>query len=178
MSPGQEICFACGQQARDRAHHHEQPYNPLVFILAGVAVLAVVAWVLVINPRRARQDRDTAGQQEHASVTDSVRSAGGARRATTHALAQSDAAAALTDEINSLEGRFDNVRQKVVQGQPSQAQADLISQISSEIDRLHELAVTVAEQPEPKDDTLVLQLRDGEREVRTLITNLSHTPSS
>ncbi len=159
-------CFACGQHIRERAHHHQRPINPLVLVLAGMAALAAVVGIIIMNSGRARRESG-AVQQQSADVSAGRGSGRDIDRR---------GKGTVVDEVNSLEGRFDSVRQKVVRGEASQAQAELISQINAEIARLHELAAAIVGRANPEDDNLVAQLRDGERAVRTLITDLSHTP--
>ena len=172
----QEFCFACGQRVRARARRGGQPVNALIFVLAGALVLAGVIGILVVNSAQARRARREAAQQEQQRVKDLARAAAQARRDSARTAAQINVASILTDEVNKLEQRFDAVRQQVVKDQPSPAQAKLISEIRSEVVRLRQLAVTIAGQPGARGDSLKAQLRDGERVVRTLISNLTRAP--
>ena len=173
---GQETCFACGQKVRTRARRGARPVNPAVFVFAGVLLLAGTVGIIIVNSGRARQARSDVRKQEQARVKDSIRDAIQAQRDSARAVARTDATAILVDEVNKLEQRFDIVRREVVKDQPSPAQAKLISEIRSEVVRLRQLAVTIAGQPGPRGDSLKLQLRDGERVVRTLISNLTRAP--
>jgi hypothetical protein len=172
----QEFCFACGQRVRARARRGGQPVNALIFVLAGVLVLAGVIGILAVNSGRARQTRREAAEQEKERVRDLARAAVQARRDSAKTAAQINVAGILADEVNGLEQRFDIVRQQVVKDQPSPAQAKLISDIRSELVRLRQLTVTIAAQPGPGGDSLKVRLRDGERVVRTLISSLTRAP--
>jgi predicted nucleic acid-binding Zn-ribbon protein len=176
VNKGQERCFACGQKARGRVRSGEKPVNPFIFLFAGALVVAAIVGIIAVNSGRARRTRAEVHQQEQARIKDSVRAAAQVRRDSAKATARSDAAGILADEVNKLEQRFDIVRQQVVKDQPSPAQAKLISEIRSEVVRLRQLTGTIADQPGPKGDSLKVQLRDGERAVRTRISDLSRAP--
>jgi len=172
----QDICFACGQKARGRVRRSSQPVNPLVFVFAGALVLVVLVGFFLVNSGRAKRTRSEVRNQRQAQVRDSIRSATRARRDTAKAAAQTEAAAVLTAEIDKLDGRFSLVKQQVIKDKPSPAQTKLISQIRAEIIRLRQLTVTIAGQPGPKSDSLKTQVRDGERKVRNLISDLTRAP--
>ena len=167
MSESQYVCFACGQHIRERAHRHEKPANPRVFVFAGIAVLLVIVGVIITNSHRGSRSA-AAVQSEETGLP--------ARHGARHGNGRGGPAAAV-DEVNNLQGRFDAVRMQVVKGDPSPDQADLISQINGEIARLQELAASIAGQPEHPVDSLVAELHNGVRTVRSLITDLSHTSS-
>jgi predicted nucleic acid-binding Zn-ribbon protein len=177
VAEGQETCFACGTKVRARVRRHERPHNAAVFVFAGVLVLAVIVGFIVMHSGRAKRARSAVSDQEQARIMDSVHAAVRAKHDSTQAVTQNDATAALVDEVNNLEARFDIVRKQVVKDQPSPAQAKLISQISTEIARLRQLTVTIGEQPGPEGDSLKSQLRAGERMVRTLISDFSRAPT-
>jgi hypothetical protein len=176
VAKDQERCFACGQKVRARVHRGEQPVNPAIFVLVGVLVLAGIVGIIVVSSGRAKRARSEAYQQEQARIRDSIREAVRARRDTAKAAARDDVMAVLTGEIDKLEQRFNLVRQQVVKDQPGPAQAKLISEIRGEVAQLRQLAGTIANQPGPKGDSLKGQVRDGERLVRDLISDLSRAP--
>ena len=173
---GQETCFACGQQVRARVRRHERPHNTAVFVIAGVLVLAALIGIIVMVSGRSRRSGSEARRQEQARISDSVRAAVQAKRDSARAAARNDATSLMLDEVNKLGQRFELVRQQVVKGEPSPAQAKVISLINSEVARLRQLAVTIGDQPGPGGDSLREQLRDGQRAVRTLISDLSRAP--
>ena len=177
VEKGQELCFACGQKARAGVRRHERPHNAAIFVFAGVLVLGVIVGFIVMHSGRAKRARSAVSDQEQARIMDSVHAAVRAKHDSTQAVTQNDATAALVDEVNNLEARFDIVRKQVVKDKPSPAQAKLISQISTEIARLRQLTVTIGEQPGPEGDSLKSQLRGGERMVRTLISDFSRAPT-
>jgi len=172
----QERCFACGQKVRARVRRGEQPVNPVVFVLAGLLVLAGVIGIILINAGRARQARSLARQEEQARIKDSLRDAVQARRDSAKAVARSSVASVLVDEVNGLEQRFNLVRKQVVKGQPSPAQSELISRIGTELARLRLLTANIGDPPSARGDSIREQVRDGERAVRTLISDLSRAP--
>ncbi len=173
VTKGQETCFACGQKIRARVRRHERPHNAAVFVFAGVLLLAVTAGIIIMNSGRAKRARSEAKRQEQALRKEANRAAAQAKRDSARAAARNDAAGMLLQEVNDIESRFELVRKRVVRDQPSPAQAKLISQISSNVTRLRQLAVTLAGQSGAPADSLKEELRDGERAVRTLISGLS-----
>jgi len=177
ITKDQERCFACGAKARAGVRRGGQPVNPLVFIFAGAVVLVAIVGIIIVIAGHAKKTKVEVKQQEVARVRDSVRTARLARRDTAKEAARAQVAGALTDEIDKLDQRFNAVRQEVVvKDQPSPEQAKLISQIRYEVVRLRQLAGTVASLPEPQGDSLKAQVRDGERMVRNLISDLSRAP--
>jgi len=176
MAKGQEICFACGQHVRERGHRVERPHNPLVFVLVGVLVLAVIVGSIIMIGGRAKRAAGEAYRQKQAQIEEAARAAAQAKRDSAREAARNDAAGMLDREVNELESRFGLVRQQVVKGQPGPAQARLISQISAEISALRQLVATFPSQPGAAADSVTMQLRDGERTVRSLISSLSRAP--
>ena len=176
VADGQETCFACGQKVRARVRRHERPHNTAVFVIAGVLILAALVGIIAVVSGRAKRSGSEARRQEQERISDSVRAAVQAQRDSARAAARNDATALMADEINKLEQRFQNVRSEVVKGQPSPAQAKLVSEISAEVARLRQLAVSIGDQPGSGGDSLREQLRDGQRAVRTLISDLTRAP--
>jgi hypothetical protein len=176
VEKGQERCFACGQKVRARLRRGEKPVNPSIFLFAGVLVVAAIVGIIAVSSGRARRARADIHRQEQTRVRDSARDATLARRDTAKIVARNEVAAVLTDEIDKLDQRFGLVRQQAIKDQPSPEQAKMVAQIQTEIIRLRQLAVTAADQPGPKGDSIKLQVRDGERTVRTLISDLSRAP--
>jgi predicted nucleic acid-binding Zn ribbon protein len=176
MSKGQEICFACGQHFRERAHRGERPHNPLVFVFAGVLVLAVLVGIVIMISGRAKRTSSEAYRQKQAQIEEAARAEAQAKRDSARAAVRNDATGMLVQEVNDLESRFNLVRREVVDKQPSPSQAKLISQISSEVARLRQLTATIASQTGAASDSLKEELRDGERLVRSLISALSRAP--
>jgi len=176
MSKGQEICFACGQHFRERAHRRERPHNQLVLVLTGVLVLAAIVGVIVMVAGRGRRASSQAYRQQQAQIEEAARAAAQAKRDSARAAVRDDATGMLVQEVNDLEARFNLVKGQVVKDQPSPAQAKLISQIGSEIAVLRQLTAAIASQPQAPNDSLKEELRDGERTVRSLISALTRAP--
>jgi len=176
VDKGQELCFACGQKARGRVRRHGQPVNASIFLFAGALVLVVAVGFIIMHSGRTKQTRSEAQKQRQAQLRDSSREATRARRDTVKATIRSQVAAVLTDEIDKIDQRFNLVRQQVVKDKPSPAQTKLITQIRTEIIRLRQLTVTVVDQPGTKGDSIKAQVRDGERVVRNLISDLGRAP--
>ena len=177
MNKGQEICFACGQHLKERAHHRgERPHNPLVLVLTGVLVLAAIVGIIVMIAGRGKRASSEAYRQQQAQVEEAARAAAQAKRDSARAAVRNDATGMLVQEVNDIEARFNLVRGQVVKDQPSPAQAKLISQISAEVAVLRQLTTAIAGQPDAATDSLMEQLRDGERTVRSLISALSRAP--
>ena len=177
VAKGQERCFACGQKARARARRGDQPLNPAILIFAGVLVIAGIVGIIVVSSGRGKKAKAEVQQRELVRIQDSVRAANRAQRDTVQAAARNETAAVLTDEIDKLDQRFGAVRQQVVKDQPSPAQAKLVAQIRTEIVRLRQLTATATAQPGLKSDSVKTRVRDGERVVRDLISDLSRAPN-
>jgi len=173
VADGQETCFACGQKVRARVRRHERPHNAAIFLLAALLVLAAIGGIILMSSGRAKRARNEARRQAQALREEANRAAAQAKRDSTRASVRNDATAMLVQEVSDLEQRFNLVRKEVVRGQPSPAQAKLISQINSELTSLRQLATVIAGQSGPAADSLKDELRDGERTVRTLISALS-----
>jgi len=173
MTRGQEVCFACGQHIRERGHRGGRPHNPLILVSVGVLAVAAIIGVILMLSARARGASSEARRLEQERVEEEARVAAQAKRDSTRAAIRGDVAGMLIQEVNDLEARFRLVHKQVVEGQPSPAQAKLISQIGSEISALRQLTAAIAGQPDAPNDSLKEQLRDGERAVRTLISSLS-----
>ncbi len=176
MSKGQEICFACGQHFRERAHRRERPHNQLVLVLTGVLVLAAIVGVIVMVAGRGRRASSEAYRQQQAQIEEAARAAAQAKRDSARAAVRDDATGMLVQEVNDLESRFNLVKGQVVKDQPSPAQAKLISQIGSEITVLRQITAAIASQRQAPVDSLTEELRDGERTVRSFISALSRAP--
>jgi len=176
VAEGQETCFACGQKVRARVRRHARPHNAAVFVFAGLLVLAVTVGIIIMNSGRAKRARSEARRQEQALHREAGRAAAQAKHDSARAAARHDAAGMLVQEVNDIESRFNLVRKKVVENQPSPAQAKLISQISTEIATLRRLTATMGSQPNAANDSIKEELRDGERLVRSLISALSRAP--
>lgn len=176
MAKGQEVCFACGQHVRERAHRFVLPHNPLVLVFAGVLVVGASVGMFVIASARSRRAASEARMEEQARIEEAARAEVQAQRDSARATARHDAAAALVAEVDDLESRSALVRKQVVKGQPSPAQARLISQLNAEIGRLRQLTAAIAGQPDAANDSLKAEVRDGLRQVRTLISALSRAP--
>ena len=177
MAKGQETCFACGQHVTERAHHRGQrPHNPLIFVLAGLLVLAAIIGIIIMVAGRAKHTSSQAYRQQQAQIEEAARAAAQAKRDSAREAVRNDATGMLVQEVNDLEARFNLVRGQVVKDQPSPAQAKLIAQISAEVARLRQLTTAIAGQPGAASDSLKEDLRDGERTVRSLISALSRAP--
>ncbi len=176
VTKGQERCFACGQKARGRRRGGDKPANPFIFLFAGVLAVAGIVGIIVVSSGRGKKAKVEVQQRELARIQDSVRAVNRARRDTVKGAAQTGAAAVLTDEIDKLDQRFSLVRQQTIKDQPSPAQAKLVAQIRDQIVRLRQLTATVTNQPGSGPDSTKSLIRDSERIVRDLISDLSRAP--
>lgn len=176
MAKGQEICFACGQHVRERAHRFALPHNRLVLVFAGVLVVGAFVGMFIVASARSRRAASEARMEEQARVEEAVRAEVQEQRDSARAVARDDAAAALVAEVDEIDTRFTLVRKQVVKGQPSPAQARLISELNAEIARLRQLAAIIAGQPDAANDSLKVEVREGLRQVRAWISALSRAP--
>jgi sensor domain CHASE-containing protein len=176
MAEGQEICFACGQHVRERAHRLVLPHNRLVLVLAGVLVVGAFVGMFVVASARSRRAASEARTEEQARIEEAARAEVQAKRDSARAVARDAAAAALVAEVDDIDSRFALVRKQVVKDQPSPAQARLVSQLNAEIAALRELTTTIASRPDAANDSLKAEVREGLRQARTLISALSRAP--
>jgi type II secretory pathway pseudopilin PulG len=144
-------------------------------VFAGVAILVVIVGIIIMFTGRSKRSSSEAYRQKQAQIQEAARAAAQAQRDSARKAAGNNPADILNREVSDLESRFVLVRQQVVKDQPSPEQAKLISQISSEISTLRQLAETITSEP-GASDSLREQLRDGERTVRSLISSLSRAP--
>lgn len=169
---GQDKCYACGQNIRARGYRSKEKTNPFVFVVAGVvAVVAVVAGVITFSSSGKKQAALRAAQEE-TRVQDSVRNANRLMQTQVREQKRDDATQAAFDELQVIEGRFLEVKSKSVKDQPSSAQQYIINQFSAELSRLKALSGTIGSTPPDKREAIRDQLRDGQRKLRTLTSDL------
>jgi hypothetical protein len=174
---GQETCFACGWKVRARAYQHKKPVNARMLILAGVLLLVGVLGIVLVSARGARSAKRQLVRQRQAEIRDSVRQAMKAKRDTMKVKSENAETRALTDELDKLDQRFNNVRQQVVkEDKPGPEQTRIIGRIRTELGRLRGIASSVELASGARADSLKQQVRDGERVVRTLISDLGRAP--
>ncbi len=171
---GQDKCYACGQPVRAiRARGRKAPVNPLVFVIGGVAlVLAILAVVLLI-PRSGREQAEKARQAEEDRVRDSVRRANRMQR---QQASESSEMARLEAEVNKLQSRFRTVKGQVVGESPSDEQQRLVGRINQGISGLRVLVRRIDAAPPDRKPALKDTLREDERQVRSLLSDLARTP--
>jgi hypothetical protein len=100
-----------------------------------------------------------------------------AKRDTMKVTSENAETRALADELDKLDQRFNNVRQQVVKGdRPGSEQTRIISQVRTELGRLRGIASSVELASGARADSLKQQVRDGERTVRALISDLGRAP--
>ena len=169
---GQDKCYACGQNIRARGYRVKQRVNPLVLVLAGViALVAVVAGIIALSSAGKKQAALNA-QVEEQRVQDSVRKANRQMQTQVHEQNQDDATQAAIDELAGIEARYNEVKTKVVTDQASSAQQYIINQFTAELSSLKGLAGTIAATPPDKREAVRNEIRDGERKLRTYISDL------
>jgi predicted nucleic acid-binding Zn ribbon protein len=176
VAPGQERCFACGQLVRSLRRGQRRPVSGLLFVAAGLAVLvAVVAFIVVASQsgRKAAAERERA---ELERVQDSVRAANRAMRDTARLENQDDATRGLIAELGEIEARFNRIKRDVVKGQPSAEQQRIISQFGAELGRARQLAAALGDLPPARQDSIKVQLREAQRQLRTLTSALPRAP--
>jgi hypothetical protein len=170
---GQDICFACGQKVHTRARRATAGTNPIVALAAaGIILVGGIGIVIALSGSRKHAAAE-AQARELTRVQDSVRQANRARVDTTRAKALDDDLAQATAELNKMEARFTTVQSQVVKDKPSPDQGRIIGQIKSELNRLRQLAATINSVPAEQKPALRDDIRDGERLVRDLISDLS-----
>ena len=169
---GQDKCYACGQNVRSRGYRVKQTVNPLVLIIAGaVALLAVAAGIITFSSAGKKRAALRAEVEEE-RVQDSVRKANRQMQTQVHEQKQDDATQAVIDELAGIEARYNEVKTKVVKDQASSAQQYIINQFTAELSSLKGLAGTIAATPPDKREAIRNQIRDGERKLRTFVSDL------
>jgi hypothetical protein len=176
VSAGQERCFACGQKVRSRGRQHRAPVNGLLIAgAAGLFVIAIVGFIIIQSGAKSRSAKERE-QAELARVQDSVRAANRAARDTSRTANRDDLAAGLAEELARIEQRFNRTRAEVVKGQPSSAQQRIISDFNNEFGRLRGVSMALSGATPAKRDSLSALLRDGQRRLRTLVSDLARAP--
>ena len=105
-------------------------------------------------------------------MQDSVRKANRQMQTQVHEQNQDDATQAAIDELAGIEARYNEVKTKVVTDQASSAQQYIINQFTAELSSLKGLAGTIAATPPDKREAIRNQIRDGERKLRTFVSDL------
>lgn len=176
VSAGQERCFACGQKVRARARVYRSPVNGLLIaVAAGLVLAGVVGFIIIQSGARSRAAKEHE-QAELQRVQDSVRAANRAARDTSRAANRDDLAAGLAEELARIEQRFNRTRAEVVKGQPSPAQQRIISDFNNEFGRLRGVSMALSGAGPKQRDSLSVLLRDGQRRLRTLVSDLARAP--
>lgn len=172
----QERCFACGQKIRTRGYRHRSPVNGLLIVVAGALfVVAIVGFVLIQSGAKTRtaKERESA---ELARVQDSVRAANRARQDAAREQNRDELALGLTAELAQIEQRFNRTRGEVVKGEPSPAQARIISEFNAEASRQRGMAKALGGASPARRDSISVLMRDGQRRMRTLVSSLARAP--
>ena len=171
---GQDKCYACGHTVRGRrSAGKKKPINPLIFIAAGVVVVIVAVALLVSLPRNEDKTEEAARKAEQERVADSVRKANRAKRMETVEYKEAER---YRKEIGQLQFRFDRIVEQTVGESPTGAQQRLMSQIRAGISQLLAMADRIATLPEKERKKEANVLRDEQRRIRSLISDLSRAP--
>jgi hypothetical protein len=150
----------------------KSPVNPIVFIIAGAVMAIALVGTIILLPRAGREAQDRAKEAEEERVRDSVRRANRERLSDTREDKKVDR---LSAELEKIEARFLAVKGQVVGKQPSAQQQRLVNQIQGELARLKSMAQTAMSMTEERRQSYQDTVRMGERQVRTLISDLSRS---
>lgn len=179
VSAGQETCFACGQKIRRRRQKQGITTRTVLYAAGGfVLVLAVV--FIMIGVGSANKRRTAAKKQEMARVQDSVRKANRAREDTVKVVqAQSKEQQEFIDDLDKQEERLRTVVRDVVGARPSDEQARLMGRAQTELNRLRQVTATLSLATKKEDrDRIKVDIRDGSRQLRSLISDLGRVPKA
>jgi hypothetical protein len=169
---GQERCYACGQKVTSRALGRKAPVNAIVFVIAGAVMLIALVGAIILLPKAGREAQNKARKAEEERVRDSVRRANRERLSDTREEKKVDR---LSAELEKLESRYRAVKGQVVGRQPSAQQQRLVNQIQGELARLKAMAQRAISMTEEKRKPYADTVRMGERQVRSLISELSRS---
>ncbi len=173
VRPAQERCFACGQQIRARRAAGRRPVNPLVFIIAGVALAAAVVGILVAIPKHGKEKSARAERAELERVQDSLRRA---NREVNKVVSTDKEADRLNGELAELESRFETVQRQTVGASPTPEQAKLINQIKSGLTGLRQQVQMMTFVAPQEKAQAADSVRARARRVRGLISDLTRAP--
>jgi Flp pilus assembly protein TadB len=147
-----------------------------VFLVAAVVAVAAIVGAVIVSTNSGNRTKSRKKHLEQARIQDSIRAAVRARRDTARQDAAQERSNQLMDELDKMEQRFNAVRQEVVKERPSPAQEKLIGQFRAEMGRVRALAGTIALASEAKADSIKDEVRESERVIRGLISDLSRAP--
>ncbi|UCG42786.1 MAG: hypothetical protein JSU73_13150 [candidate division WOR-3 bacterium] len=155
-----------------RAAGRKSPVNAVVFVIAGAVMLIALVAAIILLPKAGREAQNKAKMAEEERVRDSVRRANRERMSQTREDKKVDR---LTAELEKLESRYLAVKGQVVGKQPSAEQQRLVNQIQGELARLKAMAQRANSMTEEKRKPYADTIRIGERQVRSLISDLSRS---
>jgi hypothetical protein len=146
--------------------------NAIVFVIAGAVMLIALVGAIILLPKAGREAQNKARKAEEERVRDSVRRANRERLSDTREEKKVDR---LSAELEKLESRYRAVKGQVVGRQPSAQQQRLVNQIQGELARLKAMAQRAISMTEEKRKPYADTVRMGERQVRSLISELSRS---
>lgn len=175
--PGQERCFACGQRVRGGRYRQTKPADVRIFIIAGAALVAVAA-VLLISTLSGRKDRKTGltpqEKRRLEQVQDSVRKANRALRDTLQVRADDADVSRAAGQIDGLLDRFETVKRQVIGEQPTPEQQQLVRQIEAELAAMRKLVTEYGGQlTQQRRRELKDEIADAQRRTNNLISKLT-----
>jgi type II secretory pathway pseudopilin PulG len=178
VGAGQERCFACGQSVRSRQWRARQTMNPLVFVLAGVLALVAVAAIVIVSAGAGKRRAALQARQELERVQDSVRKANRQAFDLAREQGRDEAVQGAAAQLAEIEARYSEVKARVAKGQPSQQQQYIINQFAAELARLRALVRSADGAAPDKRAAIQNDLRDGQRKLRSFISDLARAPQN
>ena len=180
VDAGQETCFACGQKVRRRRRQDARPTNPLIFVGAGAVMLIAAIGIIVAASGSSRNRAIAVKKAAEERVKDSVRKANRARQDTIKkATEKSQEERDINDELNKQDDRLRSVMREVIKDKPTEEQARLIGLAQSQLGRLRQVAGTMPLATTTEErERIKLSIRDGERQLRGTISDLTRAPKA
>jgi hypothetical protein len=173
---GQTTCYACGQKiTARRTPGKKKPFNPMIPVIAGAAVLVVAVGLLLTLTGKPKEDTSKAREVELERLADSVRRSNREQRMQS---AEFQEAERYRSENAQLQERFDRVVEQTVSDKPTPEQQRLIVQIRTGLGLLGGMADRIAMTPGDERRAEADSLRAEQRRVRALISDLGRAPKS
>jgi predicted nucleic acid-binding Zn ribbon protein len=173
---GQTTCYACGQKVTARrSAGRKRPFNPMIPVIAGAAIIIVAVGLLLTLPGKPKEDAAALRAAEQERLADSVRRANREQRMQSAEFLEAER---YRRENAELQDRFDRLVKQTVGDKPTPEQQRLMTSIRTGLSQLSGMADRVSLLPDKERKVEADSLRAVQRRVRGLISDLGRAPKS